>query len=109
VLAGIVFLTGSLMMTLPEQRGQVLSIAAVILAVGGIYSIIQLILEPGRLFREKLVPSLADALKRLKPHKEEIAYCVHKMKGLGFKLGKKLDTETLWNAITEERLTEWRE
>ena len=108
LLAGIVFLTGSLMMTLPEQRAQILWIAAGILVVGGIYSIIQLALEPGRLFREKLVPSFADALKRLKPHKEEVAYCLDKMKGLGFKLGKKLDTETLWNAITEERLTEWQ-
>lgn len=103
LIAGSVCLLGGMMLTEPEQRRMIGPVALGILAVGGLYSIIQIVREPRRLFRERLVPAFADSLRRLKPHKEEVAFCLDKLKALEFKLAGKLDVETLWQAIADER------
>ena len=99
VVAFAVLLICNAIWVLPEQRDSIMGIFFGILVIGGLYSFVQLLLEPGRIFSRKIIPGLAKALAPLKPTKEELASCIERFKRSGFKIGKKTKLDVLWKAI----------
>lgn len=71
--------------------------------VGVIYTFIQTQLGPGRYIRRKIVPNLAHALAPLKPTKQELSLCLAKLANAGFKIGKKVSIDMLWEALNGKK------
>ncbi|MEK7950631.1 hypothetical protein [Luteolibacter soli] len=84
---------------LPEQREYTTNVITGILVLGGLYSFVQLLLEPRRIFNRKILPRLAKALRPFHPTKEELASYLERFKRASFKIGKKVKPEVLWDAI----------
>ncbi len=95
-----VFLNGEFNLT-PEQREKLpLVLGSVFL--GGIFlSIILMAVEPGRTFRNKIIPELAVALSPLKPTREELHDALEFMKRAGYKIGRKTRLTALWHALLQ--------
>jgi len=99
-----VVIVGNMLWLLPEQREHVIAAAVGIFLIGAAYSLFEMLREPKRLFDRTVIPQLAGALRLLKPSKEEVAYCLEKMKRLDFKLGGKTNPEALWASIEQGEL-----
>lgn len=99
VTAFLVFMIGNAFVMYPEARSTLSAVVGYILLTGGLVSVVLMIFEPGRIFRCKMLPSLAKALRPLKPTQDEIADALARFKRSGYKLGKKLKPEVLWNEI----------
>lgn len=99
VIAFLVFLIGNAFLMYPEARSTLSAVVGYILLTGGLVSVVLMIFEPGRIFRRKMLPSLAKALRPLRPTRDEITDALARFKRSGYKLGKKLKPEVLWNEI----------
>lgn len=95
-IAVAVVIIGNMLWLLPEQREHVMAAAVGVFLLGAAYSLFEMLREPKRLLRRKVIPELAGALRPLKPTKDEIAYCLEKMKRLDFKISGMTDADTLW-------------
>jgi len=71
--------------------------------VGLIYTIIQIMLAPYRYIQRNIVPRLSQALSPLNPSRQEIQKCIVTLKVKGFRLGKNVNEEKLWEAILQKR------
>lgn len=98
----VVFLVGTAYIINPGSRDLLTGTVGIIAVLGGLYSFVQLVLEPGRMFWREIFPHLVTALRPLKPTQEELASILDRFKRSGFKIGKKVKAERLWNAIQAE-------
>lgn len=74
----------------------IMFILTVLGCIGLVYTVIQLMLAPGRFIRREIMPILARALLPLNPTQSEIARCLAQCRAKGLKIGK----------IKEEKLLE---
>lgn len=89
---------GSLAFRGPTQD-RILIAAAILFAVGTIYTFVQMHLGPSRFFRARVLPSLLKSLKPLKPTREEIAGCIDRCNTLGLKIGKVAKPSEVWGRL----------
>ncbi len=82
-----------------DQEDHVFQIVATIAVAGGIYSLVQLFLEQGRIFHRKICPELVAALRPFELSREEIHDILGRFRAAGFKLGTKLQPEWLCAAL----------
>jgi hypothetical protein len=101
VMAFVAGMVGSVIWVYPEQRDYTTNVITGILVLGGLYSFVQLLLEPRRIFARKILPRLAKALRPLNPTKEELASYLERFKRAGFKIGKKVKPDAMWDAIQQ--------
>ena len=74
--------------------------AAAILAVAGTaYTLLQIVLAPGRFIRAVLMPKLVLCLRPLQPQREEINAALERCRGAGMRIGKKLKAKSLMAQI----------
>ena len=85
----------------PAQRETILSTLGVLTVFGMLISVILMILQPGRSFRNTIIPAMAVAFIPLNPSKEELASSLGKMERSGFKIGAKTKLKFLWNTIIQ--------
>lgn len=102
VAAAALGFVGNAVLMNPEHREKIGFAALAILVAGGLYSFVQMLLEPNRAFARKILPGLAKSLRPLRPTQDELAACLERFKRAGFKIGKKMKPEVLWNAIQHE-------
>jgi len=86
-----------------EHRDKALTAAGIIVLAGCLYFLIQLFFEPRRIYTREFLPSLAKALRPLKPTKEEITMCLERYKRAGMQIGKKIKPAELWEAVQPPR------
>jgi hypothetical protein len=98
--AALLMISGSAELS-PEQRENFLSSLGILFLFGIVTSVILMILQPGRTFRNAIVPALAVAFKPLNPSREELAICLEKMNHSGYIIGKKTKLVRLWNSILQ--------
>lgn len=74
--------------------------AAAILAVAGTaYTLLQIVLAPGRFIRAALMPKLVLCLRPLRPQREEIVATLERCRAAGMRIGKKLKAKSLMAQI----------
>lgn len=83
----------------PAWHGATFQAMGVVFVIGVIYSITQMILDPGRVSRE-ILSSLALRLKPFDPSRDEIVAYLERLKRAGFKLGRKIKPDTLMLEIS---------
>jgi hypothetical protein len=71
--------------------------------IGGLFTLVQHALGAKRRVRTEFIPALANALRPLKPTREELATCVSTVRADGWRLGKEVQPDQLWSAV-EDRL-----
>ena len=76
--------------------------ALAMLAVGTIYTFVQLSFGPKRFLHTRVVPALARALAPLQPTREELAEVLARSKQVGMRIGEKLKIETLVQSLERE-------
>jgi len=81
------------------NQDQALMVTGVIVLVGLIYTVIQIALAPRRFLSRKIIPNLVRSLKPLNPSKQELVTCLDKFKTSGYRIGKKVSAEKLWQAL----------
>lgn len=74
-----------------------------IFCVGLVYTVVQLMIAPGRFVKREIVPILAKALLPLNPKQNEVTQCVNQLKAARSRLGKKITDQLLWEQIQKER------
>lgn len=74
-----------------------------VFAIGTIYTIVMLALGPGRFVKKKLLPKMARGLHPLAPTEGEITAVLEKCKSLGMKVGKKVKTAQIMEALRAYR------
>ena len=98
LLAGLALLI--LAFCVPETWKDGLALTAVVaLALGTVYTLVQMALAPGRYLRTRTVPLLARALDPLEPTQQELQDCLARCATAGMKIGKKVKLPTLWAAL----------
>jgi hypothetical protein len=80
-------------------HGGLFKAVGIVILIGGFYSIIQMVLDPGRVSRE-ILSALASSLKPFAPSREEVVAYLDRLKRAGFKLGKKIKPDVLMTAIS---------
>jgi hypothetical protein len=101
VIAFAVVIIGNAIWAYPEERERITTAAMGIMVLGGLYSFVQLLLEPRRIFARRILPGLAKALRPLHPTKDELAGCLERFNRAGFKIGRKTKLDVLWNAVQQ--------
>ncbi len=95
VVVGAALFFGSMKFRGPTQDKVLLS-ALMLVAIGTIYTFVQMHLGPGRYFRAKILPSLVKSLKPLQPTRDDLASCIERCKTLGLKIGKVAKVDEVW-------------
>lgn len=95
LLIGAALFFGSLKFSGPVQD-KILLAALIFVAIGTIYTFVQMHLGPRRFFRAKILPMLVKSLKPLQPTREELADCMERCKTLGLRIGKIAKVDELW-------------
>jgi len=71
---------------------------------GLIFTVLQLMLAPGRFIRKEILPLLARTIAPLKPTLLEIETMLEKLKIRGFKIGSKISKEKLWETLQKPNI-----
>jgi len=80
-------------------------VAAGLTALAGlIFTVLQLILAPGRFIRKEIVPLLARTIAPLNPTLSEIETMLEKFRIRGFKIGEKISKEKLWETLQKTKV-----
>jgi len=98
LVGGTIFFVGAVYIRGPAKDKYLLA-ALIFVAIGTIYTLVQMHLGPGRFFRVKLLPSLVKALKPLEPTREDLADCLERCKTLGLKIGKVVKVDEVWSRL----------
>ena len=81
----------------------VLIALATVVCVGGVYSLVQMGLAPGRFLRAQTIPQLACALDPLQPTENELKECLQRCRAIDWKIGSKIKPRHILAEIERRR------
>ena len=73
----------------PDLQEKVLTVAYITFAVGTAYTLLQLVLVPGRHLRTRVMPKLVELLRPLHPTRAELTSALEKCNAAGMIIAKK--------------------
>ena len=80
--------------------GGIMKLGLVVIVGGGLlYNLIQIQSAPKRIVRREIVPLLAQAIAPLRPQEQEVAKQLEYLKKRGYKIGKIVKAEDVFNAM----------